>query len=58
MERKTLFLIGCMPVRLSFVAISYYFFKNKYTYIQYFLGLIGIIIGIGFILSFIIPSNI
>ena len=53
MERKTLFLICCIPVRLSFVAIAYYFFKNKYKYVQYFLGLIGLIIGFSFILSFI-----
>ena len=53
MDRKTLFLIGCMPVRLSFVAIAYYFFEKKYKYVQYFLGLIGLIIGFSFILSFI-----
>ena len=53
MDRKTLFLIGCMPVRLSFVAIAYYLFGKKYKYVQYFLGLIGLIIGFSFILSFI-----
>ncbi len=43
---KTLFLVGCIPVRLLLAFVAYKYSNN--SYIRYLLSLITFMIGIGF----------
>jgi hypothetical protein len=54
-DRALLFLLVCIPVRLSFVYISKTF---THKYAQILMGIIGLIIGIGFVNSFITNAEV